>query len=1128
MVDFYRRQDDAALSSIPLKANKLLYILLSLLVLLGLRIWHLSVIQHEKRCEDAFKPRKKIVIEPSERGTIRDRFNILLAANKIEYRLAVIYSQIREVPAFAFQKDAQGVRTKRYLRKDYIKALAKVIAKEADLDEEHIADLIHSHAALYDSIPFILKHGLTEREYFRLKALEKDYPGLEVQRVPKRYYPRGKVGAHLIGYLGPMQKERYDKLICDIRTLSEYVKHRELGLDVEAPEGQKVTTFHEAKRKLFELQERAYTINDDIGVLGAEASFEEELRGYFGKRVYFSDAKGNFVRPMPGGHPSFTGKRLLLSISIELQEFAEKLLAQSELDRDVASLREKSMQKDPQKEPWMRGGAIVAMDPHTGDVFCMASYPRFNPNDFARQRDKKAEEDALRWIENEVYLAKVWDRSLPLVRELVKESSSEWYTEEKYLDWNSYLEFILPANSPVLQKLSDEKPILDLIVFQRAFDEILKRAPTLSAQDVMQFLGRASNEGDLSLFQGDIARYQEILAPWFQGLKDVKEKLLLLDLTRLVVSHEDFSPELARAIGSLSIEEFRTLSTVAVHAFDALRKEAKRIFHEHDFKAWKKRYEKEFLQAMRQNEKKKKLQARPYLDYLNKKEKVLFEAFWKKWRFSLLEFCCTGNVHEEISGDASILVPYYDYFAEHLLLAQEPLQKQLQALDVELVTPFLRSLKGFSDLTHPLYGKYGTKQGQTGKQLAQSFVKTASAGYLRSYAFRETTIQGSIFKLVTAYSGLKQLYLQKEGKCTAQDLRLFEIDDHLFKSEGKTYVGNFEDGKAIPQIYKGGRIPKSLNPHLGKMDLLRAIETSSNPYFSLIAGDYLKDPEDLALAARDFGYGEKTGVLLPGEIAGNIPNDLRENQTGLYATAIGQHTLVTTPLQTALMLSAIANGGKLLEPKIASLVAGKSHDFESYDLQKKKNFAYQKSLKTVGIDFPLFSQDTDSVKNEVKNIPSKVRREIFFPDVVRSTLVEGMRRSVKHAQEERHGALSRLYQAHPAMQRDFMKLKGEFVGKSSTAEVIEKVGLDVANPAHMYRHIWFGGFSLDPSLSAKKSHSFIFSTAEGAPELVVVVYLRYGGYGKEAAPIAAQVIQKWREIAKTKKLLDSGSSSQER
>ena len=34
----------------------------------------------------------------------------------------------------------------------------------------------------------------------------------------------------------------------------------------------------------------------------------------------------------------------------------------------------------------------------------------------------------------------------------------------------------------------------------------------------------------------------------------------------------------------------------------------------------------------------------------------------------------------------------------------------------------------------------------------------------------------------------------------------------------------------------------------------------------------------------------------------------------------------------------------------------------------------------------------------------------------------------------------------------------------------------------------------------------------GQPELIVVIHLRYGGYGKEAAPLAAQIVKKWREI----------------
>ena len=46
----------------------------------------------------------------------------------------------------------------------------------------------------------------------------------------------------------------------------------------------------------------------------------------------------------------------------------------------------------------------------------------------------------------------------------------------------------------------------------------------------------------------------------------------------------------------------------------------------------------------------------------------------------------------------------------------------------------------------------------------------------------------------------------------------------------------------------------------------------------------------------------------------------------------------------------------------------------------------------------------------------------------------------------------------------------------------------------------------------EKSNGPLDQDEFGQPELIVVVYLRYGGYGKEAAPIAAQIVKKWREI----------------
>lgn len=1081
MVDFFRRNDDSALSQIPVKANRLIYLLLTILLLIGLRIWHLSVIQHDKKCVEAFRPRRKVIVESSERGTIRDRFNTLLAINKMEYRASIVYSEMRAIPTTVIDPKT---KKKRYLRREYIKSFSKMVAKELGIDEARLEDIVHSHAALYDTIPYVIKNGLTEEEYYRLKAREKDFPGLQLQRLPKRHYPQGKIGSHLIGYLGPIQKAQYDKLIFDIRELSEYIKSVEFGLDEELPAN--ISSFPDAKRKLFELQERAYTLNDSIGITGAEASFEEELRGYAGKRIYFSDAKGNFVRKMLGSHPPLSGKRLLLSISIELQEFTEKLLAQNEKDREIAYLRD----KNGPKEPSMRGGAIVALDPNTGDVVAMASYPRFNPNDFV-DKEKESEAKILRWIENEAFIAKVWDRSYPLIREYNDDASrGSWKSEEVELTWKRFLDLSLPDTSPIVKHLSPDTSIQDVIVLQRAFDEILKRAPALSPLEVIKLLSEKGIEPDARLFQEDIAPYTTLLDRWFSTLGSAEEKLLLLDLSRLILCHEDFSqyPELVQALQNLSIDEFRTLSCEYVQLSHNERKKARLQYHDEFFIPWRQENEKAFLQVKRLKEKQEKRQARPYLDYLDKVERAQFEEFWKKER--------------------------YEYVRKRVFLDGYKLKDTLARLDEGLIIPFLRTLKGFSDLEHALYGRYKTLGGQQAKFLAQSFMKTASASPLRSYAFRQSTIQGSIFKLVTAYAGLKQQYVDMKGQCSSKDLRLFELSDHTFKDAGRVYVGSFPDGKAIPQLYKGGRIPKSLHHNIGKIDLIRAIETSSNPYFSIMAGDFLHDPEDLAEVARGFGYGTKTKIRLPGEITGNIPNDLRTNKTGLYATAIGQHTLITTPLQTAVMLSAIANGGKVLEPKIALLTAGKGLSFER-KVSDKKDFPYKKSLALVGIDFPLFSVAAADSKNEVTYFPTLVKNELFFPEIVRSTILEGMRRSVQRALDDQ-GALLRLYAVHPTMRKDFMGLKGQFVGKTSTAEVIERVGFDVTSPSKMYRHIWFGGISFSQGAKedeASPSHSFLFSDPYGKLELVVVVYLRYGGYGKEAAPIAAQVVQKWREIS---------------
>jgi cell division protein FtsI/penicillin-binding protein 2 len=75
------------------------------------------------------------------------------------------------------------------------------------------------------------------------------------------------------------------------------------------------------------------------------------------------------------------------------------------------------------------------------------------------------------------------------------------------------------------------------------------------------------------------------------------------------------------------------------------------------------------------------------------------------------------------------------------------------------------------------------------------------------------------------------------------------------------------------------------------------------------------------------------------------------------------------------------------------------------------------------------------------------------------------------------------------------------IGKTGTAEVAFRPTLNRDAPHILAQNIWFAGaFYEDKELTR--------------PELIVIVYLKYGDWGKEAAPLATEIATKWREIKK--------------
>src|SRR6516164_242252 len=100
-----------------------------------------------------------------------------------------------------------------------------------------------------------------------------------------------------------------------------------------------------------------YNPGDVVGISGVERQYNTLLMGKNGSRQALVDSKGREVGRL-GETEAIPGKQLKLTIDLDLQIAAEEQLQG-------------------------KNGAIVAMDPHTGEILAMASGPTFDPNDFA-------------------------------------------------------------------------------------------------------------------------------------------------------------------------------------------------------------------------------------------------------------------------------------------------------------------------------------------------------------------------------------------------------------------------------------------------------------------------------------------------------------------------------------------------------------------------------------------------------------------------------------------------------------------------------------------------------------------------------------------------------------------------
>ena len=105
--------------------------------------------------------------------------------------------------------------------------------------------------------------------------------------------------------------------------------------------------------------------SDNQGLDGIEARYDEELKGIKGAIQRHADAKGGEIGNEGENYvPATNGNDLVLSIDLNVQSIAEKYLKEACIDNKCTD-----------------GGNIVIMNPKTGDVLAMATYPSYNLNE---------------------------------------------------------------------------------------------------------------------------------------------------------------------------------------------------------------------------------------------------------------------------------------------------------------------------------------------------------------------------------------------------------------------------------------------------------------------------------------------------------------------------------------------------------------------------------------------------------------------------------------------------------------------------------------------------------------------------------------------------------------------------
>jgi len=303
-------------------------VVLVLFAVLGLRLWALTVLQAPAAAHAVSANQIRAVPIDPTRGLVLDRYGNPLVGNQVVEQITLSRVAATQHP-------------------DVVGRLAALLEKTAT---QVNAAITNPRFSLYKPVPVMSGTNAQMLPYILyVKEHPADFPGVSSVATTERTYPQGELP-------GPAS--------------SGYPASQTLGY---------VGTINTA-----ELKSRAsqgYQAGDSFGQSGLEYQYESQLRGSPGKSELEVDAKGQVVGTLKTTAAK-PGDNLVTNIDTNLQQVADNALA-----AQIGNLRNtydpaclNAAGKKAGCYPAATNGAVIVMNPQTGAVYAMSSYPSYNPD----------------------------------------------------------------------------------------------------------------------------------------------------------------------------------------------------------------------------------------------------------------------------------------------------------------------------------------------------------------------------------------------------------------------------------------------------------------------------------------------------------------------------------------------------------------------------------------------------------------------------------------------------------------------------------------------------------------------------------------------------------------------------